>query len=131
VDLGVGYRFNRNIRFVFDISGHSLNRNDESFTRINAVAGVEFDREDCDKEESISVFSRIAIGMMHDRKFVGEAIPFNGNAIIGDAGVGADVKLGPNASLRVAGDYMPGFLSGGVQHNFRLSTGLVLRLGGN
>lgn len=44
---------------------------------------------------------------------------------------GTDVAIGLNnrAAIAVRADYNPAFPSGGVAHNFRLSTGLVLRLG--
>lgn len=128
LDLGIGFRLSKNFRFIADVSGHSSSNGDNSILRINALAGVELKREDCDKQPPISVFSRIAIGMMHDRIKNGES-KSSGNAAIGSAGGGFDINIKPKMGVRLSGDYILAFINGNTQGGFRLGAGVNFDLG--
>lgn len=128
VDLGIGFRLNKNFRFVTALSGHNSTDGDNSLTRIHATAGVEYKKEDCDKRPPISIFSRIAIGMMHDRIKSGES-KSSGNAAIGSAGGGFDINIKPKMGVRLSGDYILAFINGNTQGGFRFGAGVNFYLG--
>jgi hypothetical protein len=131
IDLGIGFRLTKNSRFVFDVSGHSSQKTDQSFLKVFATGGIEFKRENCEKQSPISVFSRIAIGMMHDRLKNGGSKASAGSAAVANAGGGFDLTISPRMAVRLSGDYMIAFVNGDPQHNYRFGAGLNISPGNN
>ena len=129
VDLGLGLRLNKNFRFVFNTSGHSRNNPGQSLMRIHGLAGVEFNRENCDKQPPISIFSRIAIGMMHERLRNAGTKSQGTNAAIGAAGAGIDINVSQRMAVRLSGDYILAFVQGATLNNYRVGAGLNIGIG--
>ena len=128
VDLGVGARLNKSLCAKLDLSAHTSNNNQQDLLRLNALAGIEFDREKCDKP-AISVFSRIAIGMIHDRIKNEGAKSTSGQAPLAAAGGGVRISINEKFFLQFKADALTVFYKGNMQIEYRAGIEFGIRSG--
>lgn len=85
-------------------------------------------------EPRASLFARVILGVVHDSgsTTIGTAtVSGSSSAFAMALGGGVDVRLNKHISFRpIAFDYIPTHFGGAWQSNYRLSSGIVFRLGG-
>jgi len=126
---------NRWFGITLDVSGHYRNINDRPFARavVNThiwAIGPEFTRRGDDR---ISAFGHILLGVgrsgFRTQTLSGS---FKGvhYSLLGVFGGGVDMKIGDRLAFRlIKGDYIVTHFAGRLEHQLRVSTGLVLRGG--
>ena len=104
---------------------------DTSLHRQTYLFGPQFNFYPDDK---VKIFVHPLFGGVHDSiktTFGTTTTDFSASAFAMAFGGGMDVRVTPRVSVRVfQADYLPTHFGGEFQNNFRLSTGLVLRMGG-
>ena len=120
------YNFNKHIAAGLDLSTYSTKIGDEKLTTsFFLVDGVYTFGKGCQEcPPHISVFTRIAIGMMHE-KFAGGS----GSGPAYGAGLGSDYRISNNFSIGVGFDYLRGKFEDESVSNVRGSVLVTFRFG--
>ena len=126
VNVAYTHPFNNNIGITGDAGIYFGSQNQTDFTKFQILGGVSFFPGDPGGPVLFS--PHILAGMVN---ISSEFNNTKSSSTSFSAAVGTDIKFRLNNStgIGVRADYNPSFPSGGMTHNFRLSTGLVLRLG--
>lgn len=125
---GLNYRFHDKYRMLIEGSYHTTEKNDHNVTRIIAMTGVERNNWQKEQRLPISVFSRIAIGMMHERmKSKTSNAESSASGFAAGAGVGVQKRISCQAALRAGVNYIYADVGEGI-NNFRVDVGIILHL---
>lgn len=130
------YNFTPHVALGGDFSGafgsDKSGTTDISLHRFTYLFGPQFNVFPNDK---VKIFVHPLIGGVHDTtksSFGTSSDSFSANAFAMAFGGGVDVRVTPRVSVRVfQADYLPTHFGGAWQNNFRISTGVVFRFGGN
>ena len=129
-NVGIGGDFS----FLFGSTSETVGtvKFDTSLHRQTYLFGPQFNFY---PDDNVKIFVHPLFGGVHDsiKTTIGTTTTdFSANAFAMAFGGGLDVRVTPRVSFRVfQADYLGTHFGGNFQNNFRLSTGLVLRLGGN
>lgn len=109
------------------------NANKQSSGLMHIIGGVNYRLTDPSKNEkgvSISAHGLLGISRFSQKStYANETFKDDATSFHFNIGTAADLQLNRNLSLRlIQADYAPTFFYQATQHNFRVSTGLVLKL---
>jgi hypothetical protein len=118
VEIAVQYKFNDWLGVVGEVDGHFGLPSKPASRSLNILTGPQFSLPKC-----ISPFAQILVGYGH-----GYTNGIWDNSFAAAIGGGIDMRVAPMLSWRIIeGDDVITKYFGGIEHNPRISTGLVLR----
>ena len=130
-NAAVAGNINKWFGVVGDFSGHygSIDLAPTVKLDVNSHLFLAGPRFSCRKHERVTPFAHVLLGGARD-EFSAQGLSESSIAFAAAMGGGLDVKVSDRVALRLfQADYVLTRFNDDSQHNFRLSTGLVIRLG--
>ncbi len=127
-EISINQRLGDHFGIIIDVTGHQKKLPSLTLNMLGLQGGIQYDFKKCDDDDRVSIFSRIAIGMMHERRIT-KGPASSATAASGTAGLGADIRIFRKVSVYLGADWVPTYFNKTLQNNFQAGAGLTFKFG--